>query len=72
MKIEFENAIKKLRFLCCITDIKIAQINPCKWSIKAGGILDFQKEGDPRRGSVIQKWGGINLLTNNGFEPATF
>ena len=49
MKIEFENAIKKLRFLCCITDIKIAQINPCKWSRKAGGILDFQKEGDPRK-----------------------
>ena len=28
MKIEFQNSIVRLSFLCCITDIKIAWINP--------------------------------------------
>ena len=29
MKIEFENSIRRLSFLCCLADIKIAWINPC-------------------------------------------
>ena len=29
MKIEFQNSIVKLSFLCCITDFKIAWINTC-------------------------------------------
>ena len=29
MKIEFENLIRRLSFLGCLTDIKIACINPC-------------------------------------------
>ena len=29
MKIEFQNLISRLSFFCCITDIKIAWINPC-------------------------------------------
>ena len=28
MKIEFRNSIVRLSYLCCITDIKIAWINP--------------------------------------------
>ena len=28
MKIEFQNSIVRLSYLCCITDIKIAWINP--------------------------------------------
>ena len=31
MKIEFQNSIAKLSFLCVITDIKIAWINPAKY-----------------------------------------
>ena len=30
MKIEFQNSVAKLSFLCRNTDIKIAWINPCK------------------------------------------
>ena len=30
IKIEFQNSIERLSFLCRITDIKIAWINPCK------------------------------------------
>ena len=29
MKIEFQNSIVRLSFLCCIMDIKIGWINPC-------------------------------------------
>ena len=29
IKIEFQNSIARLSFLCCITEIKIAWINPC-------------------------------------------
>ena len=29
MKIEFENSIKRLSFLCRLKDIKIAWLNPC-------------------------------------------
>ena len=29
MKIEFQNTIRRLNFLCHLTDIKIAWINPC-------------------------------------------
>ena len=29
MKIEFENSVGRSSFLCCLTDIKIAWINPC-------------------------------------------
>ena len=29
MRIEFQNSIARLSFLCCITDIKISWINPC-------------------------------------------
>ena len=29
MKIEFQNLISRWSFFCCITDIKIAWINPC-------------------------------------------
>ena len=32
MKIEFENVIRKLSFLCRLQDIKTARINPCSWS----------------------------------------
>ena len=28
MKIDFENSIRRLSFLCCLPDIKIAWINP--------------------------------------------
>ena len=30
MKIEFQNSVRRLSFLCRLTDIKIAQINPWK------------------------------------------
>ena len=29
MRIKFQKSIARLSFLCCITDIKIAWINPC-------------------------------------------
>ena len=29
IKIEFQNSIERLSFLCCTMDIKIAWINPC-------------------------------------------
>ena len=33
MKIEFENSIRRLSFLCRLTDIKIAWINPWDGSV---------------------------------------
>ena len=33
MKIEFENSIRRLSFLCRLTGIKIAWINPCQGKI---------------------------------------
>ena len=30
VQIEFQNSVERLSFLCCITDIKIAWINPWK------------------------------------------
>ena len=33
MKIDFKNSIRRLSFLCCLPDIKIAWINPC-WGIQ--------------------------------------
>ena len=34
MKIEFENSVRRLSFLCHLPDIKIAWINPCKGNKK--------------------------------------
>ena len=42
MKIEFENSIKRLSFLCCVPDIKIAWMNPC---ILDGNVVHKQSNG---------------------------
>ena len=34
MNIEFQNSIRRLNFLCCLPDIKIAWINPCPDKMK--------------------------------------
>ena len=38
IKIEFQSSIVRLRFLCRITDNKIASINPC-----IGGAINFKR-----------------------------
>ena len=43
MKIEFENSIRRLSFLCRLTGIKIAWLNPCQ-----GKIFSFFKLGARR------------------------
>ena len=40
MKIEFENSIRRLSFLCRQTDIKITWINPCRSSCVLSNIWD--------------------------------
>ena len=45
MKIEFQNSIVRLRFLCGITDIKIAWINPWNGVNKSTDFIDqFQTD----------------------------
>ena len=39
LKIEFENSIRRLSFLCCLPDIKIAWINP--WSELSDGLYTW-------------------------------
>ena len=45
MKIEFQNSIRRLSFLCCLTDIKIALINPRQskeiWSVSYVTCIDI-------------------------------
>ena len=39
LKIEFENSIRRLSFLCCLPDIKIAWVNP--WSEPSDGLYTW-------------------------------
>ena len=40
-KIEFENSVRRLSFLCCLTDIKFAWINPCTYVEKIDTTIFF-------------------------------
>ena len=67
MKIEFENSMRRLNFLCSLMDIKIAWINPC---VNIQENIAKQEKSE-RRGNLAYLQQSPHMLCRQRHQPRT-